>query len=359
MTSIKTARRVSATAMISDPDATIEHGGDIAAAWRLFPDAPQPFIDLSTGINPDPYPLPPLDAKVFARLPDSAAQLRLSTTAAQTYGAPSAAHVVCAPGTQILLPLVAALVPAGRAVILGPTYSEHARAAAQAGHAILDARDIDELHGANLAIVVNPNNPDGRIIAKEELLALRDALSARGGLLLVDEAFMDVGPPGASLAGYVDRGHLVVLRSFGKFFGLAGLRLGFALAAPELAANLNRTLGPWAVSGPAIAIAEQALADIVWIETTRARLQRAAEKLDQVLIEAGVEVIGGTPLFRLVRTRRADEIFQHLGSNGIIVRPFREQPTWLRFGIPHESGWDRLRLALASRSPAALECRTR
>jgi cobalamin biosynthesis protein CobC len=359
MTSIKTARRVSGTAMISDPDATIEHGGDIAAARRLFPDAPQPFIDLSTGINPDPYPLPPLDAKVFARLPDSAAQLRLSTIAAQTYGAPSAAHVVCAPGTQILLPLVAALVPAGRAVILGPTYSEHARAAAQAGHAIFDARDMDELHRANLAIVVNPNNPDGRIIAKEELLALRDELSARGGLLLVDEAFMDVGPPGASLAGYVDRGHLVVLRSFGKFFGLAGLRLGFALAAPELAARLNRALGPWAVSGPAVAIAELALADIVWIETTRARLQRAAEKLDQVLIEAGVEVIGGTPLFRLVRTRRADEIFQHLGSNGIIVRPFREQPTWLRFGIPHESGWDRLRLALASRSPAALECRTR
>jgi cobalamin biosynthesis protein CobC len=359
MTSIKTARKVSATTMISDPDAAVDHGGDLAAARRLFPDAPQPFIDLSTGINPDPYPLPPLDAKVFARLPDSAAQLRLSTTAAQTYGAPSAAHVVCAPGTQILLPLVAALVPAGRAVILGPTYSEHARAAAQAGHAILDARDIDELHGANLAIVVNPNNPDGRIIAKEELLALRDALSARGGLLLVDEAFMDVGPPGATLAGNIDRGNLVVLRSFGKFFGLAGLRLGFALAAPELAAKLNRTLGPWAVSGPAIAIAEQALADIVWIETTRARLQRAAEKLDQVLIEAGVEVIGGTPLFRLVRTRRADEIFQHLGRNGIIVRPFREQPTWLRFGIPHESGWDRLRLALASRSPAALECRTR
>jgi cobalamin biosynthetic protein CobC len=345
--------------MISDPDAAVDHGGDLAAARRLFPDAPQPFIDLSTGINPDPYPLPPLDAKVFARLPDSAAQLRLSAIAAQTYGAPSATHVVCAPGTQILLPLVAGLVPAGRAVILGPTYSEHARAAAQAGHAILDARDINELHGANLAIVVNPNNPDGRIIAKEELLALRDALSARGGLLLVDEAFMDVGPPGASLAGYVDRGHLVVLRSFGKFFGLAGLRLGFALAAPELAARLNRALGPWAVSGPAVAIAELALADIVWIETTRARLQRAAEKLDQVLIEAGAEVIGGTPLFRLVRTRRADEIFQHLGSNGVIVRPFREQPTWLRFGIPHESGWNRLRLALASRSPAALECRTR
>src|SRR6266498_4745952 len=182
MTSIKTARRVSATAMISDPDATIEHGGDIAAAWRLFPDAPQPFIDLSTGINPDPYPLPPLDAKVFARLPDSAAQLRLSTTAAQTYGAPSAAHVVCAPGTQILLPLVAALVPPGRAGVLGPTYSEHARAAALAGHAVMDVGDINELRRVDLAVIVNPNNPDGRIITKERLLALSDDLSGRGGL---------------------------------------------------------------------------------------------------------------------------------------------------------------------------------
>ena len=358
MASINTARTVSATAMISDPNAATEHGGDIAAARRLFPDAPQPFIDLSTGINPDAYPLPPLDAKVFARLPDSAAQLRLCKIAAQTYGAPSVAHVVCAPGTQILLPLVTALVPAGRAAILGPTYSEHAQAAAQAGHAVLDARHMDELHGANLAIVVNPNNPDGRIIAKEELLALADALGARGGLLLVDEAFMDVGPPGASLAGNIDRGNVVVLRSFGKFFGLAGLRLGFAVAAPKLAAKLNRTLGPWAVSGPAIAIAEQAVADIVWIEATRARLQCAAQKLDQVLIDSGVEVIGGTSLFRLVRTRRADELFQHLGSNGIIVRAFREQPTWLRFGIPHESNWDRLRLALTSRSPAALDCRS-
>lgn len=355
MSSINTARAVSTTGIISDPDATLEHGGDLAAARRLFPEAPQPFIDLSTGINPDPYPLPPLDAKVFARLPDSAAQFRLSTIAARTYGAPSAAHVVCAPGTQILLPLVAALVPAGRAVILGPTYAEHARTAARAGHAILDARDVEELHGADLAIVVNPNNPDGRIVAKERLLALCDALSARGGLLLVDEAFMDVGPPGASLAGDVGRANLVVLRSFGKFFGLAGLRLGFALAAPDLAAKLTRALGPWAVSGPAVAIAERALADVIWIEATRARLRSAAERLDRVLIEAEVEVIGGTSLFRLVRTRHANEMFQHLGTAGIIVRAFREQPTWLRFGIPHESGWDRLRLALAWRSPAALE----
>jgi cobalamin biosynthetic protein CobC len=335
--------------MVSHSDAApLEHGGDLAAARRLFPDAPQPFIDLSTGINPYPYPLPPLAADVFARLPDSTAQIRLCEIAARTYGAPSAAHVVCAPGTQILLPLVAALLPPGRAVVLGPTYSEHARAAALAGHAVKYVRDINELRGANLAVVVNPNNPDGRIITKEKLLGLSDELNVMGGLLAVDEAFMDVEPPGTSLADEVHRGNIIVLRSFGKFFGLAGVRLGFALAAPHLSATLNATLGPWAVSGPAIAIAERALADATWIDATRIRLATAAEKLNQLLAEAGVEIIGGTSLFRLVRTRRANEIFQHLGTTGIIVRAFREQPTWLRFGIPSESNWHRVRAGLAS-----------
>lgn len=348
MSSINTARMVSVTAMTYDPGGRLEHGGDLARARRLFPEAPQPFIDLSTGINPHPYPLPPLGANVFAQLPDSAAQLRLSAIAAETYGAPSPAHVVCAPGTQLLLPLVARLVPAGRAVILGPTYSEHGRAAAHAGHAVLDVRKVEDLHGADLAVVVNPNNPDGRIVGKEALLALSDELNVRGGLLLVDEAFMDVGPPEASLAGDIDRGNIVLLRSFGKFFGLAGLRLGFALTAPDLATKLNASLGPWAVSSPAIAIAEQALADVAWISATRIRLASAAKKLDQLLAEAAIEVIGGTSLFRLARTPRAKAIFQHLGANGIIVRHFREHPTWLRFGIPGEPHWDRLGLALGA-----------
>src|SRR6516165_5606906 len=287
MASISRARRVSAAAMMSHLDAgSLEHGGDLAAARRLFPHAPQPFIDLSTGINPHPYPLPPLAANVFAQLPDSAAQFRLCEIAARTYGAPTAAHVVCAPGTQILLPLVAALVPPGRAGVLGPTYSEHARAAALAGPAVMDVWAINELPQVDLAVIVNPNNPDGRIITKERLLALSDDLSGRGGVLAVDEAFMDVGPTEASLAGEIDRGNIIVLRSFGKFFGLAGLRLGFALAAPDLAAKLNATLGPWAVSGPAIAIAEQALADHAWAQAMHRSLNRRARELDELLSAA-------------------------------------------------------------------------
>src|SRR6266446_9684348 len=344
MASISRARRVRATAMISHLDAgSLEHGGDLAAARRLFPHAPQPFIDLSTGINPHPYPLPSLAANVFAQLPDSAAQFRLCEMAARTYGTPRAAHVVCAPGTQILLPLVAALVPPGRAGVLGPTYSEHARAAALAGHAVMDVGDINELRRVDLAVIVNPNNPDGRIITKERLLALSDDLSARGGLLAVDEAFMDVGPLEASLAGEIHRGNIIVLRSFGKFFGLAGLRLGFALAAPDLAAKLNAALGPWPVAGPAIVIGEAALADRSWAEAMRESLGRGAARLDEVLTDAGLEVVGGTSLFRLVQMPAAVELFHHLGRAGILVRHFVQQLTWLRFGLPErEDGWNRL-----------------
>jgi cobalamin biosynthesis protein CobC len=327
---------------------SLQHGGDLAMARELFPAAPQPFIDLSTGINPSPYPLPPLPSAVFARLPDAAAQTRLAEIAARTYGAPSPAHVVPAPGTQILLPLVAALAPVGRAGILSPTYSEHARAAILAGHEITEARDIEQLSDADLAVITNPNNPDGRITAKDRLLALAQQLKNRGGILVIDEAFMDVGPPENSLAGEIDRGNIVVLRSFGKFFGLAGLRLGFALAAPHLAAALNARLGPWAVSGPAIAIGERALADTAWMNATRVRLGDAAQKLDRMLATLDISVVGGTSLFRLARTSSAGELFERLGNAGVVVRAFCEQPTWLRFGLPSESDWDCLRARLGS-----------
>src|SRR5262249_21723384 len=150
--------------------------------------------------------------------------------------------------------------------ILGPTYSEHARAAALAGHAVVDVGDIDELRRFDLAVIVNPNNPDGRIITKEKLLALSDDLNGRGGLLAVDEAFMDVGPPEASVAGEIPRGNIIGLGSLGKFFGLGGLRRGFALAAPDPAAALKAAWGRGGVPGPAIAIAQRALADDAWID---------------------------------------------------------------------------------------------
>src|SRR6202051_3804407 len=278
------AKSASATDMIpfSGADQRLLHGGDLSAARRLFPGAPEPFVDLSTGINPNPYPLPDLPDALFARLPDKDALAALAAIAATAYGAPSAAHVVPAPGTQILLPLVAGLVRPGRAAVVAPTYAEHARAAALAGHRVKEVRDIGAGGDAELVLVTNPNNPDGRLSARGDLLAVAKKLHARGGVLVVDEAFMDVGPPGASLAPEIARGNIVVLRSFGKFFGLAGLRLGFALAAPPLAARLAALLGPWAVSAPALAVGATALADQAWIEATRHRLTQAAARLDAI-----------------------------------------------------------------------------
>jgi cobalamin biosynthesis protein CobC len=339
------------------------HGGDLAAARRLFPGAPEPFLDLSTGINPHSYPLPPLPVDAFTRLPEPSALDRLTEIAATYYGAPSRHHVVAAPGTQILMVPLAALRPAGRAAILAPTYAEYACAAAQNGHEVRQVTGsanagatglwgtvMGELATADLAILANPNNPDGRLVPKPDLLRLAAAQRQHGGLLIIDEAFMDAGLEGAAgLADAVDAGNIVVLRSFGKFFGLAGVRLGFAVAAPPLAARLAATLGPWAVSGAAIAIGTAALADSAWTAATRKRLADEAQQLDAMLAAAKLDVIGGTALFRLVRTPRAGALFDHLGRAGIFVRRFAEQPFWLRLGLPaNEAASDRLAAALAN-----------
>jgi cobalamin biosynthetic protein CobC len=292
--------------------------------------------------------VPPLSPDLFARLPEPAALDRLAAIAAEAYGAPSRDCVVPAPGTQILLMPVAALVPPGRAAVLGPTYGEFARAAALAGHHVTEVEDIEQLRDADLAVVANPNNPDGLILKRDALLDLAEARGRRG-LLVIDEAFMDVGPVDASLSGEVARRNIVVLRSFGKFFGLAGLRLGFALARPEIAARLAAALGPWAASGPAIAIGEVALSDYEWAKAMRKRLEGEARRLDAALAGARIEVLGGTSLFRLVRTSAAGSLFEHLGRAGILVRRFPEYPMWLRIGLPgNEASWDRLSEALAA-----------
>ena len=331
----------------------LEHGGDLSQARRLFPDAPEPFIDLSTGINPYSYPLPPLEAELFARLPQPDARDRLAAVAAATYGAPSPACIVAAPGTQSLVPLIATFGQGGTAAILSPTYAEHARAAGLAGYRLIETPDLDRLRTSNLAIVVNPNNPDGRIISRADLVALAADLRRHAGLLVVDEAFIEVGPPETSLAGDVMDGNVVVLRSFGKFFGLAGLRLGFAIATPAIAARLAVSLGPWAVSGPALAIGAVALSDHAWIAARREQLSAAARRLDAQLVGTGLQVIGGTALFRLAQSPTAPPVFEKLGRAGILVRRFAEHPQWLRFGLPGGEGeWDRLAQALAGFTPA-------
>lgn len=336
-----------------DIEAVVDHGGSLDRARALFPHAPEPLIDLSTGINPHPYPLFDLPATALTRLPEPARARELAAVAAGAYGAPSAGHVAPAPGTQILLPRIYSLVRPGRALILGPTYAEHRRAAALCGHEAVETGDFDALSRADLAIVVNPNNPDGRVISRERLLRLARILQAKGGLLVVDEAFMDVGPRGESLAGDVGEGVVVVLRSFGKFFGLAGLRLGFAIASENIVRRLDAEFGPWAVAGPALEYGMRALGDLRWQEAMRLRLDREAGRLDALFTKFGIGVNGGTSLFRHLTADHAAGLFEALGRRGIVLRNFAGRPDELRVGLPaSEEEWLRLDEALAASADA-------
>ncbi|MCW9001302.1 MAG: aminotransferase class I/II-fold pyridoxal phosphate-dependent enzyme, partial [Rhodospirillales bacterium] len=199
---------------------------------------------------------------------------------------------------------------------------------------------------ANVVVCVNPNNPDGRLFPTEDLLSLAADLARKGGVLIVDCAFADVMPD-ADITRHAGVPGLVILRSFGKFFGLAGLRLGFALAEEGFAARLNAAIGPWPVSGPAIIIAERAMRDTAWMNGARKALTRAATRLDGVLADAGLAVIGGTPLFRLIEHDDAKGAFERLGRQGILVRAFEARPSWLRMGLPgDETSFERLTAAL-------------
>lgn len=327
--------------------AAIVHGGRIEQARSRFPGAPEPFIDLSTGINPMPYPLPALPAAAFTRLPEPEALDVLQSAAARAYGAADPAMVAAAPGTQILIDLLPRLWPMPCVAVLGPTYAEHAAAWRRGGAAVVCIESLDSPPETRCVVLCNPNNPDGRRLHRSVLLTLADRLAARDGLLVVDEAFADLEPPGGSLAPSLPHPAIVILRSFGKTYGLAGLRLGFALAASDRAAQIRAALGPWAVSGPALAIGARALADRAWLQTTRRRLDADCARLDALLQAAGLRVIGGTHLFRLSESHSAAARFDRLGQAGILVRRFDAHPHWLRSGLPgDEAEWARLREAL-------------
>ena len=323
------------------------HGGDLAAARLLFPNAPEPWIDLSTGVNPHAYPLPDLPASCFARLPEVADIAALEAVAARAYGVADPTCVVAAAGSQALIQMLPHVFLARRVGVLGQSYGGHAAVWGGLGREVAVVEDYADLQDFDVAVIVNPNNPDGRTVSLRWLTLLANTMAAKQGLLVVDEAFMEASAAARGFAPFVPASGAVVLRSFGKFYGLAGLRLGFAVAPAAFAAQLRGALGPWPVSGPAIAVARQALADTAWLAATQARLAEDTLRLDRLLRLAGFAIAGGTPLFRLARHAAAAEWFARLGEAGILTRPFAERPDCLRFGLPGpEDAWGRLAAAL-------------
>ncbi|MFO6465702.1 aminotransferase class I/II-fold pyridoxal phosphate-dependent enzyme [Jannaschia sp. KMU-145] len=305
-----------------------DHGGGLDAARSRWGGARDDWIDLSTGINPVPYPVPPLARDAWTALPDAAAATALTEAARRFWDVPDGAEILAAPGASALIARMPALVPGGRVRIPGPTYNEHAAAFRAHGF---------EIGGPDgPMVVVHPNNPDGRLWGERDL---------PNAVTIIDESFCDVCPEVSHVARAARPG-TVVLKSFGKFCGLAGLRLGFAIGTPDTIAPLAEALGPWPVSGPALAIGAAALADTGWADATRARLAADAARLDALLAPHG-DPVGGTTLFRLYDTPDAAALRDRLAEHRIWSRVFPYSDRWVRLGMPPASGWDRLEAALA------------
>jgi cobalamin biosynthetic protein CobC len=311
-----------------------EHGGRLDLARELFPHAPEPWIDLSTGISPWSCPVPQLPAEALQRLPDATALHRLQEIARKAYRAPAAAEVVALPGTDTGLSVLPWLFrEPKRVAVLAPCYSGHAAAWTAAGHSVRQIDSLDAAGSAAILIAVNPNNPDGRFLPLSELAAATASLKRRDGLLIVDEAFADAEESHSLLPQVARLDRTLVLRSAGKFFGAAGVRLGFAITSHPVAARLKAALGAWPIPALTLAFGIAALADAAWAEAQRKRLGETVAGLDALLTGAGLRVLGGTALFKLVSHPEARSLFAHLAGKGILTRPFKDRAA-LRFGLP-------------------------
>ena len=324
----------------------LEHGGKLRHAARQYNIPLENWLDLSTGINPNGWSVPMIPAEAWVRLPED--EDDLIQAAKSYYGA---SNILPVAGSQAAIQALPLLRKKSRVAILSPAYAEHAYAWKNAQHELIPL--AFEAIGAaintdafDVLLLVNPNNPTGQQFSTETLLAFHKKLSAHGGWLIIDEAFIDSIPEN-SLAPLTNQQGLIVLRSLGKFFGLAGARVGFVLAEYKLLEALKDKLGPWAISGPARFIASQALQDRTWQEMMRLQLSRNGQRLQKLLSRHDLTPTGGTMLFQWLRSDRALMIHEQLAQQGILTRLF-DHPHSIRFGLPgNESDWKRLDTALS------------
>ena len=327
------------------PAKKLHHGGQCRAAAMRYNIPLADWVDLSTGINPNGWPVKDIPADLWQRLPED--EDELLEVACQYYGAPSLLPVA---GSQAGIQALPRLREHSRVSILSPSYAEHAHTWQRANHSVKTVahEQIDDaLPDTDVLVIVNPNNPTGAVFPVEQLLDWHTQLAKSGGWLIVDEAFMDATPE-LSIASYTDRPGIIVLRSLGKFFGLAGTRVGFVCAHKTLLAQLDALLGPWPISTASRWVAIQALQDTVWQEQTRHKLAKGSERLLSLLSQYDHTPDGGCAFFQWVNTPYHKTIHEKLARQGILTR-FFSTPQSLRFGLPGaEIKWNRLSEALAN-----------
>lgn len=327
-------------------DEPIAHGGALADAISRHGGTVAEWLDLSTGISPFSLPLPQLTADVWRRLPEEADLISVCELARRHYGA--SLMPVAVPGTQAAIQLLPWLTPdADQVAIVAPTYAEYERSYRRMDIAVEPVSTLDAAAGtrAHAVILANPNNPDGRETTRDDVFGF--ARAHRHRLVIVDEAFADMRQDLTMTGAAGIEPNLVVLRSFGKFFGLAGLRLGFVFAEPSLAAILKERMGPWAVSGPALAIARHAFSRIDLIGELRGKIETAHAWTRSALNKACVTITGETALFFYCDVGDGAAMREALASHKVLVRAFDHSPSRIRIGLaPDELSAVRLRETL-------------
>lgn len=296
-----------------------DHGGGLDKAMQQFGGQRHNWLDLSTGINPNPYHVPDIPNHFWHVLPDAQSQADLLTAARSFWNIPDEAEIIPASGVSAIIALLPSLGDFSQVSIINPTYNEFS--ASFTGH------DYTLKNTAPVQVRVHPNNPDGRVFTRTEIEAQHNQLT------IIDESFCDTCPE-KSLIDIAAKPDHIILKGTGKFWGLAGLRLGFAIALPELADKISQRLGPWSISGPAQFIGQNALSNLQWAKDTRTQLAHMANKLDTILIQNELSVIGGTTLFRLAHTHDAKSLHKHLCQHHILTRIFPYSDNWVRFGLP-------------------------
>lgn len=332
----------------------LEHGGRILAAAKKYNIPKSDWVDLSTGLNPNGWPVPHVPAEVWQSLPEDSDGLQ--TAACHYYGCDACLPVA---GSQAAIQTLPTLRLRSKVGVISPTYAEHEYNWQQAGHDViqLSGEEVDKhLEQLDVLVVINPNNPTGKIISTKKLLNWYQQLCVKGGWLIVDEAFMDVTPENSLVASGIKPG-LIVLRSIGKFFGMAGIRCGFVISDNELLQRLSQKLGPWSLSGPTRYIARQALLDKSWHIKTRQSLTESAKRLCDLLEQVSLVPNGGTDLFQWCEHVNAKEIYEACAEKGLLIRLFEKQTNTsqpntsqltisnpsLRFGLPaNEKQWQQL-----------------
>ena len=323
----------------------LEHGGRLRQAAAHYNIPLADWLDLSTGINPESWPVPPLPASVWQRLPES--DDGLEAAAAAYYGNSNLLPVA---GSQAAIQVLPSVLPRAVVACISPIYAEHPQAWQRAGHRLRFLQNAMLPRALSVAtpyvLLCNPNNPTAEHHPHDVAVDAAKQLKKRGGWLIIDEAFMDPTPAAslASLAGTDEAPNLIVLRSLGKFFGLAGARVGFVLAAPDILSKMAEIIGPWTIAGPAREVARLALADQAWQAAMRPKLQAAGQRLHALLQTLGE--VKSTALFATLTLAETGALHEFLAQRGILVRRFDQQPL-LRFGLPgDEAAWQRLSTAL-------------